>query len=46
MYERRGRVDGYDVEDWLKAESRLYGNGRGARLARNVAACQAELKGE
>jgi hypothetical protein len=46
LYEARGRVDGHHVQDWLDAESRLRDNGRGVRLAREVAACQAELKGE
>jgi hypothetical protein len=23
LYEKRGRVDGYDLDDWLKAEAHL-----------------------
>jgi len=26
LYEQRGRQDGYDVEDWLKAEHELAGS--------------------
>lgn len=25
LYERRGRIDGYDLEDWLKAEAIISG---------------------
>lgn len=27
MYEQRGRIDGYDLDDWLKAEAIVKGTG-------------------
>jgi hypothetical protein len=32
LYERRGRTDGYDLDDWLQAERRI--KGRQAKAAR------------
>jgi hypothetical protein len=29
LYEQRGREDGYDLDDWLKAEQRIVSRGQG-----------------
>jgi hypothetical protein len=33
LYERRGRQDGHDLEDWLQAESEIIGNAKKAEAA-------------
>jgi hypothetical protein len=33
LYEERGKVDGFEVEDWLQAEAELQGTGRTNRAA-------------
>jgi hypothetical protein len=31
LYEERGREDGHDMEDWLRAEAEITGRGEGSR---------------
>lgn len=33
LYEERGKVDGFEVEDWLQAEAEFLGTGRTNRAA-------------
>jgi hypothetical protein len=33
LYEERGKVDGFEVEDWLQAEAEFQGTGRVDRAA-------------
>ncbi|MFY9906427.1 MAG: DUF2934 domain-containing protein [Terriglobales bacterium] len=33
LYEERGKVDGFEVEDWLHAEAEFMGNRRTGRAA-------------